>query len=165
MIAATSADETNLLCCLTARKMNPKIHTIARVRNPEYIEQQFAMRGRAWTLHDSEPGTGGGAQKYTAFADSPPLSSGIPLRRARRTGVELKVQPGSRLVGIPLSEMNQIAGVKVLVCAVTRGSETLIPNGSYVCCGRDHIHVTAQADDLARFMKNLQISTHLCARP
>ena len=24
----------------------------------------------------------------------------------------------------------------------------------------DHIHVTAQADDLARFMKNLQISTH-----
>ena len=44
LIAATSADEVNLLCCLTARKMNPSIHTIARVRNPEYTEQQFAMR-------------------------------------------------------------------------------------------------------------------------
>ena len=80
--------------------------------------------------------------------------------KGRAELVELKVQPGSRLVGIPLSEMNQIAGVKVLVCAVTRGSETLIPNGSYVLREGDHIHVTAQADDLARFMKNLQISTH-----
>lgn len=32
LIAATSADEINLLCCLTARKMNPTLHTIARVR-------------------------------------------------------------------------------------------------------------------------------------
>ena len=30
LIAATSADEINLLCCLTARKMNPTLHTIAK---------------------------------------------------------------------------------------------------------------------------------------
>ena len=29
LIAATSADEINLLCCLTARKLNPSLHTIA----------------------------------------------------------------------------------------------------------------------------------------
>ena len=44
LIAATSADETNLLCCLTARKMNPSLHTIARVRTPEYTEQLYMMR-------------------------------------------------------------------------------------------------------------------------
>lgn len=44
LIAATSADEINLLCCLTARKMNPTLHTIARVRSPEYYEQLFSMR-------------------------------------------------------------------------------------------------------------------------
>ena len=44
LIAATSADEINLLCCLTARSMNPDLHTIARVRNPDYAEQEFAMR-------------------------------------------------------------------------------------------------------------------------
>ena len=35
LIAATSADETNLLCCITAHKLGCA-HTIARVRNPEY---------------------------------------------------------------------------------------------------------------------------------
>lgn len=39
LIAATSADEINLLCCMTAHGMNPNLHTIARIRNPEYTEQ------------------------------------------------------------------------------------------------------------------------------
>ena len=42
LIAATSADEINLLCCLTAKRMNNRIHTIARVRSPEYAEQLFS---------------------------------------------------------------------------------------------------------------------------
>lgn len=44
LIAMTGADEINLLCCMTAHGMNPKIHTIARVRNPEYTEQIYKMR-------------------------------------------------------------------------------------------------------------------------
>ena len=35
LIAAPSADEINLLCCTTAHGINPKLHTIARIRNPE----------------------------------------------------------------------------------------------------------------------------------
>ena len=44
LIAATSADEVNLLCCTTAHALNPKLHTIARIRNPEYTEQIYRMR-------------------------------------------------------------------------------------------------------------------------
>ena len=44
LIAATNADEVNLLCCTTAHGMNPKLHTIARIRNPEYTEQIYKMR-------------------------------------------------------------------------------------------------------------------------
>ncbi|MBO6062102.1 MAG: NAD-binding protein, partial [Clostridia bacterium] len=36
LIAATNADEMNLLCCLTAHGINPNLRTIARIRNPEY---------------------------------------------------------------------------------------------------------------------------------
>jgi trk system potassium uptake protein TrkA len=38
LIAATSSDEVNMICCLLARKLGAK-HTIARIRNPEYMEQ------------------------------------------------------------------------------------------------------------------------------
>ena len=44
LFAATNADEINLLCCTTAHGMNPQMHTIARIRNPEYTEQIYAKR-------------------------------------------------------------------------------------------------------------------------
>ena len=44
LIAATNADEINMLCCTTAHGINPKIHTIGRIRNPEYTEQIYALR-------------------------------------------------------------------------------------------------------------------------
>ena len=44
LIAATSEDEVNLLCCTTAHALNKKLHTIARIRNPEYTEQIYKMR-------------------------------------------------------------------------------------------------------------------------
>ena len=44
VIAVTNADEINLLCCLTAHGLNPNIHTIARIRDPEYAEQIMTMR-------------------------------------------------------------------------------------------------------------------------
>lgn len=44
LIAATGEDEVNLLSCAVAHKMNPAIHTIARIRNPEYSDQIYGMR-------------------------------------------------------------------------------------------------------------------------
>ena len=44
LIAAAGGDEYNLLCCMTAHGMNPNIHTIARIRTPEYGDQIYKMR-------------------------------------------------------------------------------------------------------------------------
>lgn len=44
LIAATGADEINLLCCISAHQMNKKLHTIARIRNPEYTSQIYEIR-------------------------------------------------------------------------------------------------------------------------
>ena len=64
---------------------------------------------------------------------------------------------GSRLCGVPLSQLDSITRVKVLVCAVTHNGSVTIPNGSYVLSAGDHIHVTAAAANLARLLKNLGI--------
>ena len=71
--------------------------------------------------------------------------------------VELRVDEGSRLCGVPLSQLDSITRVKVLVCAVTHGGAVTIPNGNYVLAAGDHIHVTAAGADLARLLKNLGI--------
>ena len=44
LIAMTDADEVNLLCCMTGHGINRNLHTIARIRNPEYADQIMTMR-------------------------------------------------------------------------------------------------------------------------
>ena len=46
LITSTGSDELNLLTCLTAHSMNGKLHTIARIHNPEYMGQVYEMRDR-----------------------------------------------------------------------------------------------------------------------
>ena len=43
VVAVTSTDEVNILCCLVSKKLGAK-QTIARIRNPEYALQAQVMR-------------------------------------------------------------------------------------------------------------------------
>ena len=43
-IACTSRDETNILCCVLAKKLGAK-RTIARVRDPEYFKEVNSIKG------------------------------------------------------------------------------------------------------------------------
>ena len=43
LIAVTSRDEVNMVCCLTAKRLTD-IRTIARIRDPEYFEEYRELR-------------------------------------------------------------------------------------------------------------------------
>jgi trk system potassium uptake protein TrkA len=158
LIAATSTDEINLLCCLTARKMNPEIHTIARVRNPDYSEQLISMReelGLSLTINPEMSA----AHEIFRILQLPSFLSRDVFARGRVEIVELRVDEKSPLNGIPLSGLYKTARVKVLVCAVVRNGEVTIPSGTSVLRDGDHIYVTAETSDLAQLVKNLGITT------
>lgn len=158
LIAATSADEINLLCCLTARKLNAKLHTIARVRNPDYAEQLYLMReelGLSLTINPEL----GAAQEIFRLLQLPSFLRRDTFAKGRVELVELRVMPGSRLCGIALNQLYQIARVQVLVCAVVRQGEVIIPDGSYILQEGDHLYVTAKTVNLAQVVKNLGISS------
>ena len=55
VIAATAEDELNLLACLIAKRVGAR-NTIARVRNPEYIDVSGKAGSRTQSVHQS--GTG-----------------------------------------------------------------------------------------------------------
>ena len=52
LIAATNGDETNLLCCMVAKKLGCK-HTIARIRSADTLHAR-----RAWPFHGNKSGKG-----------------------------------------------------------------------------------------------------------
>ena len=158
LIAATNADEINLLCCMTAHEMNPHLHTIARVRNPEYTDQIFSMRGLFALSMLVNPEKQAAIEierllKYPGFLRRDTFAKG------RVEIVELRVDAASKLRDIPLSGMDAIVKCKVLVCAVLRDGAAVTPDGNFVLREGDRIFVTAPTANLTALLKNLNIIT------
>lgn len=158
LIAATGADEVNLLCCMTAHGMNKKLHTIARIRNPQYAGQVVSMpevfplsltvnpeRRAAVEIHR--------LLKYPGFLRRDTFAKG------RTEIVELRIDENSKLKDICLKDMNAIVRCKVLVCAVLRAGQALTPKGDFVLRQGDRIFVTAPTESLTVLLKNLGIIT------
>ncbi len=156
LIAATNADEMNLLCCTTAHGINPSIHTIARIRNPEYSEQIFAMRDVFGLSLDINPEKQAATEihrllKYPGFLRRDTFAKG------RTEIVELRIENGSKLCNVPLSTLNGILKTKVLVCTVLRAGEAVTPGGNFTLREGDRIFVTAPTDNLSVMLKNLGV--------
>lgn len=163
MIAATSADEINLLSCLTAHSMNSHIHTIARIRNPEYSEQIYRMRGRFGLSLAVNPEKQAAIEiehllKYPGFLKRDTFAKG------RVEIVELRINGESKLKDVALNDLNTIAGCKVLVCIVLRKGQAIAPDGNFTLREGDRIFVTAPTDNMTILLKNLGIITHKVRR-
>jgi len=163
VIAATSSDEINMLCCVAA-KYFADVHTIARVRNPAYAEQLIRLRrefGLSMTINPELQAANEifHLLQYPNFLKRESFAKGRIeiVAKGRSEIVELEVKAVSRLADIPLHQLYQVAG-GILVCAVERKGEITIPNGSFVLQAGDHIHVTAQALNLAMLLKTLEIT-------
>ena len=158
LIAATAMDEVNLLCCMTAHGLNKNLHTIARIRTPEYADQIMTMR-------DVFP---------LSMTVNPELQAALEIERLlkfpgflRRESfandqtqiVELRIDSTSKLCNLPLSELGTVVKCRVLVCAVLRAGTAVTPTGNFVLKEGDRIFVTAPTANLAILLKSLGIGT------
>lgn len=163
LIAATNADEVNLLCCTTAHGLNPKLHTIARIRNPEYTEQIYSMRdvfGLSLAINPEKQA----AMEIERLLKYPGFLKRDSFAKGRTEIVELRIGPDSKLCNIALSDMNTIIKCRVLVCAVLRGGNAIAPGGNFVLREGDRIFVTAPTENLTILLKNLGIITRRVRR-
>ena len=158
LIATTSADEVNLLCCTTAQGLNPKLHTIARIRNPEYTQQIHALRD-TFALSLSVNPEMQAAREVERLLRFPGFLARDTFAKGRTAIVELRVDEESKLRNVPLYHMNSIVKCKVLVCAVLRGRDSITPRGDFILQEGDRIFVTAPTDNLSILLKNLGIIT------
>ena len=163
LIAATSEDEINLLCCTTAHALNPKLHTIARIRNPEYTDQIYEMRdtfGLSMTVNPEKRS----AQEIERLLQYPGFLRRDIFARGRAEIVELRVDASSKLCNVSLMEMANIVRCRTLVCAVLRNGSALVPSGNFVFQEGDRVFVTAPTENLTILLKNLGIITRRVRR-
>lgn len=157
LIAVTSADETNFLCCMVARKLGCK-HTIARVRNAEYSEAQYLLREELGLNMVVDPEKIA-AREIFGLLQYPSFLQRDSFAKGRAEIVAVPVHNGGSLDGMPLQELYKVLKAKVLICAVERGEEVFIPGGSFVLHGGDHIYVTAPAKSLLSLVRLLGLRT------
>lgn len=158
LIAATNEDEVNLLCCTTAHGINPKLHTIGRIRNPEYTQQIHELRN-VFALSLAVNPELQAAREVERLLRFPGFLRRDTFAKGRTAIVELRVEEDSKLRGVSLIQMNSIVKCKVLVCAVLRDGTAMIPGGHFVLEEGDRIFVTAPTSNLSILLKNLGIVT------
>ncbi len=157
-IAATSSDELNILSCLMAKKAGAG-HTIARVRNPDYMNQLPFFKdalGLSMVVNP-ESDAANEIAKVLRFPNAINIET---FYRGLVDLVELKIDAGNPLCNMQMTDISNKFGLKILVCAVQRKNEVIIPRGDFVLQSGDRIHVTAPRGVLVSFMKKLKIYKH-----
>ena len=152
LIATTSSDEINMLACLMAKKIGTQ-HTIARIRNPEYERQLRFVReelGLSMVINPEKTT----AREIARVLRFPSAIKREQFCRQRFELVEYRIGPGNPLAGMLLADLYRSIRVKVLVCAVARGQETIIPSGSFTLREGDKIYLTASPAELEAFFRN-----------
>ncbi len=158
LIAVTGSDELNLLCCLTAR-MAGHVHTIARLRNPEYKASADFLKeelGLAMMINQEETA----AREIARVLKFPSAIQIDTFVKGRVELLRFRIPEGSVLNGLSLIEMHTKLRVDVLVCTVEREGAVLIPNGEFVLSSGDVISIVSDAATEELFFKKIGIQTN-----
>ena len=150
LIAVTNADETNLLICLTAKKLGVK-RTIARVRNMEFYRQATFLGEELGLslLINPEEST---ANEISHMLRFPAASKVEPFAHGRAESVELPIMEDSPLNGLTLNRFHDKITEKILVCAVARGNEVFIPKGDFTLRTGDKVNIIGAYKEINRFL-------------
>ncbi|MBS6366380.1 MAG: Trk system potassium transporter TrkA [Clostridiales bacterium] len=156
LIAATSSDEVNMMCCLVAKKAGAK-HTIARVRNPEYAEELNLFRddlGLSMTVNPELAC----ATEMARLVRVPSAMRVDTFARGRVELLKIQLSGNSPLVNHTLQELSA-RRYNVLIAAVERGEQDIyIPDGSFRLEAGDRLSIAAKPADAAKFFKRIGIA-------
>ena len=158
LIATTNSDELNMLCCLIAKKAG-NCHTIARIRNPEYSAEINYIR----------------EELNLSLAINPELAAAREIARLLRFPNAIKIElfakgriellkfliPKDSILD-RMKVMDVVSRLKsnVLICAVERGDDVVIPDGNFEMRGGDKMSFIAPHADCADFFRKAGIENN-----
>ncbi|MCD7990305.1 MAG: Trk system potassium transporter TrkA [Clostridia bacterium] len=158
LIATTNSDELNMLCCLIAKKAG-NCHTIARIRNPEYSAEINYIR----------------EELNLSLAINPQLAAAREIARLLRFPNAIKIElfakgriellkfliPKDSILD-RMKVMDVVSRLKsnVLICAVERGDDVVIPDGNFEMRGGDKISFIAPHADCTEFFRKAGIENN-----
>lgn len=153
-IAATSSDELNMISCFMAKKMGAK-HTVARIRNPEYNQENLGFLKQQLDLSMAiNPEMLAAVEMYNILQ----LPYAVKIQTFSQRNfeiIEMILKEGSALAGMKLMDLRNKFKAKFLICVVQRGEEVYIPSGTFELKAGDKIGLTASIPEIQKLMRSL----------
>ena len=153
IIAVTGSDEVNMLCCLTAKKLGAH-RTIARIRDPQYAKELILIKedlGLDMVINPEEAAADEIARGLT-------VPGAIRLEnfaKGRVRMVEVLLKEDSPLIGTKMKHFGEKFGVSVLIGAIIREDELIIPTGDTVLESNDTIYAIGRSAAIYTFCKSI----------
>lgn len=156
-IAVTDSDEINLLSCLIAKKAG-NCKTIARVRNPIYDTETTFLRNELGISMIINPEMAA-AQEIGRLVLFPSAIEIDTFARGRVELLKIQVPKGSVLHNLHVFDIVEKLKCDVLICAVERDDDVIIPGGNFVLKELDTISFVASPKQTYNFFKKIGIKT------
>ena len=153
LIATTNSDELNMLCCLIAKKAG-NCQTIARIRNPEYAEEIRYIREELNLSMAINPELAA-AREMSRLLRFPSAIKIDTFAKGRVEILKFIIPEHSVLHNMQVYEVTPKLRCNVLICAVERGEDVIIPNGNFQMMGGDKVYFVAPPVESMKFFKEV----------
>lgn len=156
LIAVTDADEVNMVACMAAKHVGVPL-TIARIRNPDYLDDVRSVSREFTGIDYVIQPEGAVAEEVARLAELPGAVDVGAFTDDRVSMAEIQVDPQSTAAGSRLRE----AGLprNVLLTAVLRGDSMTIPSGETTLLAGDRVFLVGKREGVlkAAGMLSLQL--------
>ncbi|MCL2401515.1 MAG: Trk system potassium transporter TrkA [Oscillospiraceae bacterium] len=159
VIAVTMSDEVNMLCCLTAKKLGAK-HTIARIRDPEYVRDvsMFKRQLDIDLVINPERSTAAEIMRLLRFPAAVEIDT---FSGGQIELVGLRVIKDDFICGMSIKELRKKTKAEILICIVERGGNVHIPRGDFVIESGDLVFVAGMYTDITKFFRAIGRTTSM----
>ena len=157
LIAVTGKDEVNLLCCLIAKKAG-NCNTIARVRNPEYVNETNYLREELGLSMVINPELTC-ARGISHLIEIPSALDFTTFAKGRANMIEISIPEKSVIDGMTVIDFSKKINNKTLICSIERGGEVIIPDGNTILCEKDKMYVIILPSELHSVLHKIGIKT------
>lgn len=157
IIAVTNSDELNLLCCTIAKQVGD-CASIARVRNPDYSKEISYLQEKLGLVMIINPELEA-AKEISSILSLPSTLEVSSFAHGQAEMVEFKIAEGNVLDGLKIKDLSSNISSKVLVTAVKRGSEIVIPTGDFTLQANDIVSAVGARRFARTFLNEIGFKT------
>lgn len=154
LVAVTNSDEVNMVACLNAAILGQsEIIKIARVRDASYMDPRIFGDARVAIDLAINPEREA-ASKILDLLQYPAVTEIIDFAAGQVKLMGLRVSNTSPLAGMRFVDLgDRFTDVEVLIAAIHRGEEIIIPRGDDVVLPGDEVYLVSRVGEEARLLK------------